>query len=182
LDWYHDFKDSSSLLANVGVANQFFPTFKAGLSYYQSIGKSNETRLELGGRFLRFATPRNLWMGIAGVERTFGSVWVNVRGSIISDQTNWYNSIFGQTRFYMRNDRNYIVAQGSVGTIPEVDNVDFQLNTFLSYLNTMVGVGYFHHFNHRTSAGFLANWYTFRISEERIENLYHMFFTVRHRF
>ena len=180
IDWYREINDSSSLLLNFGLADKFFPSFKAGVSLFQPLRKAYT--LELGARFLRFQPDRNLYMGIVGLEKTFNGFWLNVRTSIITDVDNIYNSILGQGRFYMKNERNYILAQASIGTIPEVENLDFQLNTFLTYLNTMVGGGYFHHFSYRTSLGIQGNWYTFRIFPERLENLYHMFITVRHKF
>ena len=179
-DWYKDFKDSNSMLVNFGIANRFFPVLKAGISFYQPLKK--DFTLELGARFLRFQPPRNLYMGIVGLEKNYNKVWFNLRATVITDMDKFYNSILGQGRFYFRNERNYLLTQASVGTIPEVANLDFQLNTFLSYLNTMVGAGYYHHFNYCTSMGIQGNWYTFRISEERLENLYHFFVTVRHRF
>lgn len=180
LDWYHDLKDSNSIMVNLGVANQFFPTWKAGISFYQPLKK--DYTLEMGLRFLRFVPNRNLYMGVFGLEKTYNRVWLNLRTSLISDGTNMYNSILGQGRFYMNNERNYLIAQASVGTIPEVANLDFQINTFLSYVNTMVGAGYVHHFNHCNSLLFQGNWYTFRISEQRLENLFNVFVSFRHRF
>lgn len=180
MDWYHDFKDSASILVNAGYANRFFPVFKAGISFYQPLKK--DYTLELGVRYLRFQPNRNLWMGVVGVEKTYNRYWLNLRTTLITDLERVYNSILGQGRFYMKNERNYLLAQASVGTIPEVANLDFQLNTFLSYVNTMVGAGYYHHFNYSTSMGIQGNWYTFRISQDRLENLYHFFITVRHKF
>ena len=179
-DWYRDMKDSASWYANVGFANQFFPEFKIGVSRFQPLKK--DYTLELGAKYLRFQPSRNLWMAAIGLEKTFNRTWLNLKTTIITDQENLYNSIFGQGRFYMKNERNYLLTQASVGTIPEVANLDLQLNTFLSYVNTMVGAGYFHYFNYSTSLGVMGNWYTFRISPNRLENLYNFFIVVRHRF
>lgn len=180
LEWYKDLKDTSSIYVHVGIANRFFPVFKIGASRFQPLKKGYT--LELGAKYLRFQPNRNLWMGVFGLEKTFNRTWLNLKTSIITDQQNIYNSVLGQSRFYMKNERNYLLVQASVGTIPEVANLDFQINTFLSYVNTMVGAGYFHNFNYSTSMGLAGNWHTFRISPDRLENLYHLFITFRHRF
>lgn len=180
LDWYRELKNKASYLANIGVSDRFFPAFKAGLSFYHPL-KSDYT-VETGARYLRFRPERNLYMGILGLEKTFNRTWVNLRGSVIYADQKFYNSILGQSRFYMKNERNYLLAQASIGTIPEVANLDFQLNSFLSFVNTMVGAGYFHHFNYSTSLGVMGNWYSFRLAPDRIVNLYHVFISVRHKF
>lgn len=179
-DWYRELRNNSSFLASAGIANRFFPRFKASFSFYEPI--NNDWTAELGLKYFNFFGGRNLWMGTIGAEKTFNDVWFNLRVNIATDWQNFYNNVLAQSRFYLRNGRNYILAQASVGTIPEVENIDFQVNTFLSYINTMVGAGYFHHFSHRTSAGIMGNWYSFRLLEDRITNMYNVFVTVRHKF
>ena len=180
LDWYHTFKTKSSFIANVGVSNQFFPKLKASVSYFQPFAKVWQA--EIGAKYAKLTDNRNFLTGVLGIERTFDNVWVNARGLIMKDEVNFYHSILAQSRFYMRNERNYLVVMASAGTAPEDDRLLFQINTFTSYVNTMVGAGYFHHLNARTSLGVQGNWYNFRLQEKAYLNQYNLFLTVRTRF
>lgn len=180
VDWYHTFKNKSYTLLNAGVANNFFPDFKAGLSYFKPINK--DWQVELGGRFAKLSDDRNLITGIVGVERTYKRVWFNARGMLMSDSEDLYHSFLIQGRFFLDNDLDYIIAMASAGTAPEDQKLEFQTNTLLSYVNTMVGAGYFRYVSHRTSFGVMGNWYNLRISPDYYVNQYNLYLTIRTKF
>lgn len=180
IDWYHTFTDKSYFLANAGAATRFFPKYKAGLSYFKPF--QNQWQVEIGGRYARLTDDRNFFTGILGIEKTYGSVWLNIRGLIMTDETDVYNNILAQGRFYMENERDYALVMASAGTAPEDQRLDFQLNTFLSYVNTMVGAGYYHYFNHKTSLGLMANWYNYEFKNDQYINQYNVFLTLRTKF
>lgn len=179
-DWYHTFKDGSNFLANAGVSNQFFPKVKLAFSYYEPFKK--HWQAELGGRYNRLQDDRNFYTGILGIERTFNKVWLNARVFLMSDSEDFYNSILAQGRFYLEDDKDYVIAMASVGTAPQDQRLDFQINTFTSYVNTMVGGGYFHYLSHLTSFGVMGNWYNFRVTPTSYINQYNLFLTVRTKF
>jgi YaiO family outer membrane protein len=180
IDWYHTFKDKAYTLANVGVANRFFQKYKVGISYFEPF--KNSWMGEVGVRYAGLTDDRNLITGIIGIEKSYERLWLNVRVSLLSDSDDFYHSVLGQARFYMRNGRDYALAMASVGTAPEDQKLDFQTNTFLSYVNTMVGAGYFYNANHRTTLGIMGNWYNYRISSDYYLNQYNLFVTLRTRF
>ena len=101
---------------------------------------------------------------------------------LMADSEDIYNSILAQGRFYLDNDRDYLTVMGSVGTAPQDQKLDFQINTFTSYVNTMVGAGYFHFFSHRTSFGVMGNWYNYRVTPTSYINQYNLYLTVRTKF
>ncbi|NDI99908.1 tetratricopeptide repeat protein [Flavobacterium sp. LaA7.5] len=179
-DWYHTFKDKSSFIANAGIANKFFPAMKVSFSYYEPFKKNWQG--EVGARYTQLLDATNFYTGILGIERTFDKVWLNARVLLMSDTDDFYNSVFAQGRFYMRNGRDYATAMASIGTAPEDQKLDFQINTFTSYVNTMVGAGYFHYFSHRTSFGVLGNWYNYRVTPESYINQYNLYLTIRTKF
>lgn len=180
IDWYHTFTNKSYFLANAGAATRFFPKYKGGLSYFKPF--KNQWQVEVGARYARLTDDRNFFTGILGIEKTYGSVWLNIRGLIMTDDTDVYNNILAQARFYMENERDYALVMVSAGTAPEDQKLDFQLNTFLSYVNTMVGAGYYHYFNHKTSLGLMANWYNYEIKSDEFINQYNVFLTLRTKF
>ncbi|MBY8961523.1 tetratricopeptide repeat protein [Flavobacterium sp. D11R37] len=184
-DWYYTFKTESYktapyFIANLGFANQFFPKFKGALSLFSPVKKVY--MVELGGKFARLPDDRNFITGVLGAERTFDRLWVNAKVMVMSDTEDLYNSFFAQARFYMQNEKDYVTAMTSIGTAPEDEKLEFQIDTFLTYVNTMVGAGYFHHLSHRTSFGVLGNWYNYRVNDNAYVNQYNLFLTIRTKF
>lgn len=179
-DWYHTFTNKSSFLFNAGVANQFFPKLRVGLSYFLPIKK--EWQVEIGGRYMRLSDNTNFFTAIGGIEKTFDRLWLNARVFVMSDSNRLYNNILLQSRFFMNNERDYLVAMASAGNAPEDTRLDFQIDTFLSYVNTMVGAGYFHFFTHRTSMGVMGNWFNYQLGNDFYLNQYNLFIIVRTKF
>lgn len=180
VDWYHTFNNKSNFLANAGFSGNYFPKYKLGFSFFQPFKKSWQA--ELGGRYSQLQGDITLITGILGVEKTMDHVWLNARVFVMSDGDEIYNSILAQGRFYMRNERDYALAMASVGNAPEDQRLDFQINSFLSYVNTMVGAGYFHYTSNRTSIGLVGNWYSYKISSDFYLNQYNLYLTLRTKF
>ena len=180
IDWYHSFDNKASFAASVGISNAYFPKQKASLSYFQPFSKVWQA--EVGARYTKMHDSRNFLTGILGVERTFNNVWVNAKGLIMQEGNSFYHSIFTQSRFFLKNEKNYVTAMALMGTVPEDQKLDFQVNTFTSYVNTMVGAGYYNYLNARTSVGMQGNWYNFKVSPTAYVNQYNLFVTLRTRF
>lgn len=179
-DWYHTFSNKSYFLLNAGIANRFFPELKAGLSFFQPF--KNQWQAEIGIRYAKLSDERNLLTGILGIEKTYKRLWLNAKGMIMSDSEDLYHTLFIQGRFFLDNDKDYVTAMASAGTAPEDQKLDFQTNTLLSYVNTMVGAGYFRYVSHRTSFGIMGNWYNFKISPNDYINQYNLYLVVRTKF
>lgn len=180
VDWYHNLDSKASFAASVGVSNAYFPKQKASLSYFQPFAKVWQA--EIGARYAKMHDDRSFLTGVIGIERTFNNVWFNAKGLIMKDSEDFYHSIFAQSRFFMKNEKNYITAMALIGTVPEDQKLDFQVNTFTSYVNTMVGAGYYHYINARTSFGLQGNWYNFKVAQTAYVNQYNLFVTLRTRF
>lgn len=179
-DWYHTFEDKSYFIANAGISNKYFPELKAGLSYFVPFKEVYFG--ELGAKYAKLRDGRDLLTGIVGIEREFNGIWLNLKGMILSDGEDLYHNILLQSRFYLDNDKDYITVMASAGTAPEDQKLDFQTNTMLSYVNTMVGGGYFRNITYRTSLGMMGNWYNFKITEDYYVNQYNLFLTIRTKF
>ncbi|MDV6170367.1 tetratricopeptide repeat protein [Flavobacterium sp. DG1-102-2] len=179
-DWYHKFNNKSSFLANVAVGSQFFPKFRGTLSYYQPFAKTWQA--EIGGRYLYLQDNRSLYTGILGIEKTIGDVWLNARGSVITQGDDVYYNVLAQSRFYVRDAKDYLQAMASVGNAPEDLSLDFQINNTLSFPTTMVGAGYFHSVGYKTVFGILGNWYNYHITDDLYMDQYTLLLTVRTKF
>ncbi len=179
-DWYHTFEGKSYFIANAGISNKYFPELKAGVSYFMPFKEVYFG--EIGARYSKLRDGRDLLTGILGIEREFDGVWLNLKGMLLSDGEDLYHNIMIQSRFYLDNDKDYITVMASAGTAPEDQKLDFQTNTMLSYVNTMVGGGYFRHVTYRTTFGVLGNWYNYKVDQNTFVNQYNLFLTIRTKF
>ena len=180
IDWYHTFRNKSYFLANGAVGSRYFPKFRGALSFYQPFAKTWQA--EIGGRYMYLQDNRSLYTGIIGIEKTIGDVWLNARGSLITEGDNLYHNIMAQTRVYVRNQRDYLQAMASVGNAPEDLNLDFQINNTLSFPTTMVGAGYFYSPGYKTVFGITGNWYNYQVADDLYLDQYTLLFTVRTKF
>lgn len=180
LDWYINNENKSSFLINAGIGNQFFPDYKVGVSYFKPFKR--DWQAEVGARYAKLTDGRDFLTAIGGIERTFNNIWLNGRVFLMSDTEEFYTAVFVQSRFYMDNERDYISAMTSIGSAPEDPRLDFQANTLISYVNTMVGAGYHHFFTHRTSLTILGNWYTYRFTSTSYVNQYNLLLSLRTKF
>jgi|GEM_PF-1601888 len=172
IDWYHGFKNKSSFLINAGVSNRFFQKYKVALSYFQPFGQGWQA--ELGGRYAKLSNNADFYTGIVGLEKTWNSTWLNGKALFMSDgDKNYYNFLL-QSRFYMVNDRDYFSVMASIGNAPEDQRLDFQLNNFLSYANSMVGAGYRHHLSYKSAIGFLGTWSSYKMTPTAYINQYNV--------
>ncbi|MCC5918110.1 MAG: tetratricopeptide repeat protein [Cryomorphaceae bacterium] len=173
VDWYHTFRNKTELFASAGIANQFFPRYKLMAMITQPIDK--DWSAEIGARYFRLFDGRNLYALMAGLERRYERVVLNARGAIFYDGQFLYNNLQVQGNFFMENGRDRMFAMASFGTVPEFSQLDFQINTFLTFVNTMVGGGYVHHFNYRNKLTIMGNWYNFRVTETSYVNQYMLY-------
>jgi YaiO family outer membrane protein len=179
-DWYHNFKNKSYFLINAGVSGKFFPKYKLGGSFFQPFRKSWQA--EFGIRYQALQDDTTLLTGVLGIEKTFDHLWLNARALFINGNSEMYNSLLVQSRFYMNNNKDYAMAMASVGNAPEDQRMDFQISNFLSFATTMVGGGYYHFTSNRTSFGIVGNWYNYRISQDYYINQYNVYIAIRTRF
>lgn len=96
----------------------------------------------------------------------------------MTDFSKMYSAVTLQSRYYLNYRNDYFMIIGSLGTPPEEKTLDFQLNTFLTYVTRMVGAGYQHKIKHRTTIGLQGNWFNFRVAENYNVNQYNIFITL----
>ena len=177
LEWFHKINPKLYTQANIAVANQFaFPKFRISGSVFKLL--KSEYELEAGLRYVLQRNNIGLLSGIGGVSREWNDVWVNLRGFIMTDFSKMYSAVTLQSRYYLNYRNDYFMIIGSLGTPPEEKTLDFQLNTFLTYVTRMVGAGYQHKIKHRTTIGLQGNWFNFRVAENYNVNQYNIFITL----
>lgn len=179
-DWTINNDNKSSFLVNLGIGNKYFPDYKVGISYFKPFRV--DWTAELGLRYAKLTDGRDFFTALGGVERTINNIWLNGKVFVMTDTKDLYSAILLQSRFYLDNERDFITAMTSIGSAPEDPRLDFQVNTLISYINTMVGAGYHRFLTHRTSFAVLGNWYTYRFTSTSYVNQYNLLLSLRTKF
>lgn len=165
-------KSKTNFLFSAGLATKYFQQVKASVSYFQPLKGKWQT--EIGMRYAKLTNDNNFMTGIVGLEKTFNTTWLNLRAFYMNDSKESYYNVLAQARFYMLNERDYIVGMMSVGNAPEDDRLDFQLQNFLSFTNTLVGTGYFHHLSYKSRIGVLGTWANYQMNTDSYINQYNV--------
>lgn len=177
LEWFHKLNKKYYTQANLAAANQFvFPKFRVSGSVFSAFKNNYEG--ELGFRHILQRNNVNLTTLVGGVAKEWGDVWVNMRAFVMSDYSKFYQALTLQSRYYLNYRNDFFTIMGSIGTPPEDKTLDFQLNTFLTYVTRMVGAGYQHKIKHRTTLGIQGNWFNFRIKSDYNVNQYNLFISL----
>ncbi len=172
VDWYLKLKNKSSFLFSAGIANQFFQKYKASISYFQPFAK--DWQLEIGGRYAKLSNDANFYTALVGIERAWNGIWLNGKAFYMTDSDDNYYNVLLQSRFYLANELDYFTVMAGMGNAPEDQRLDFQLNNFLSYANSMVGAGYRHHIGYKSAIGLLGTWSSYKMGDEAFINQYNV--------
>lgn len=177
LEWFHKLDAKTYTQANIAIGNAIaFPKFRLSGSLFRTIRPNTE--LEGGLRYVLQQNNKSLLSGVGGISKEWNDVWVNARLFVMSDFAKFYQALTLQSRYYLNYRNDYFMVIGSIGTPPEDKTLDFQINTFLTYVTRMVGAGYQHKIRHRTTLGIQGNWFNFRIKENYNINQYNLFVTI----
>lgn len=180
VDWYHILRNSSYFMINAGIADRFFPKFKAGLSYYQSFKKTWIG--EIGSKyFYDNIEKRNQFFGIIGIEKEISNFWINAKYTFEMGR-DFRNHFFLQSRMFMRDEKSFITAMAGIGNMPEVNDLNYLAQNKFKIRNTMLGAGYNHFFSRHIQAKALMNWYNYKVNENNRSNQFHLLFSVGYVF
>lgn len=162
LGWSHIFSNTVYTEANYAISNSVFPKHKLSVAVFKSL--KNDFEIELGARYT-ILNDTNLTTGILGLSKTVHNFWLNGKVFVLlDDDSNLYNNIVLQGRYLLDNS-DYVSLILSTGTAPYDDRLDFQNNTFLSFVNTLVGFGYNKQVNKTSSLTANINWYNYEVFE-----------------
>ncbi len=179
-DWTHLFKNKSYTTLNIGASTKHFAKHQIGAIYSKPVLKVWQA--EIGLKYLKTRGDFNFYTAHLGVVRNLKNVWINLKIFGMTDEQDFFDNVLLQTRFYMKNQQDYLMAMASIGSAPENEKLDLQINSFLFYTNSMVGTGYYHYFNHRTSIGLLGNWFNYRVTDKRYLNQFNLFLILKTKF
>ncbi|MGY6648141.1 hypothetical protein [Wenyingzhuangia sp. IMCC45574] len=214
--WVHKFDKELYAQLDGYYGSKFFPRVKIVANAYKSLDNAWEANLGLG--YTRLQNGRDFFNIQGGASKELGDFLVTARVNIFygeqfifntDEQFNifvdgskfrFYNSFFAQGKYNINENGDYFTAMASVGNAPQDEFQDnFQINTLLTYTNSMVGAGYWWNKNHKYRYGIQGNWYNFQVittepefddTNTRTGNLsilkrvdqYHLYFTIQTKF
>jgi hypothetical protein len=164
----------------VAVASKYFPTVKVTASVFKYFNNDWEGELSLGYSVVQNNT--SLFNIQTGVTKTINQFVLNGRLNILLNSSDLFSNLFFQTKYMIDDTPDYVVVMASLGSAPYDDKLDFQLDTFTTYLNSMVGAGYRKVYKSKYTFGIQTNWYNFKVAETVHVNQFHLFFLIQTSF
>ncbi|MDO6739374.1 hypothetical protein [Wenyingzhuangia sp. 2_MG-2023] len=219
--WVHKFDETLYTQLDGYYGSKFFPRFKVTANAYKSLNNSWEANLGLG--YTRLQNRRDFVNLILGASKELGDFYLTARFNLFygkeytydydldnddnlyeafvtGSDYNFYTNYFMQAKYNVNEKGDYFVAMASAGNAPQDEfEANFQLSTFLTYTNSMVGAGYWWNKNHKFNFGIQGNWYSFQTInvvgvyddevnltgvesiQQRVDQ-YHVYFTVQTKF
>lgn len=189
-EWAHIFSKTFYAQIDASYGNIYFPKFKVFGSAYKYLKHDWEAGLGVG--ITRIPTGKDFFNLQGSLSKDLGDFWVNTRVNILSNNGTIYNNLFAQARYNINDNGDYVVAMASTGNAPQEDiTTSFQVNPFLTYVNSMVGAGYKWNHKHKYTYGIQGNWYSFYMPDSTTDGVftestrvdqYHLLFTIQTKF
>ncbi|WP_432670162.1 YaiO family outer membrane beta-barrel protein [Flavobacterium sp. SM2513] len=176
-EWTRVLNPKTYVTANLGYGSRYFAKIIANASVYRTFLQDFELELGLGYRNL--PDVYTLTSIVAGVSHDSENMWLNAKANIYrTDSSLTLYNVLAQSRFYIfDNNKSFLQAMASAGTVPESGALDLSLYDSYNAFNTMVGAGGQYMVNKRLSLGLLGNWYNFKYNPQSYSNLYNLYFT-----
>ena len=189
-EWSHKFSSTFYTQIDGYVGNRYFPKFKISGTAYKYL--KNDWEIGLGVGLTKVSTGKEFFNVQGILSKDIGDFWLNARLNVLFSEGSVYNNWFGQARYNINDNGDYFVAMASTGNAPQEDRAtNFQINTFLTYTNSMVGAGYRWNHKHKYTYGIQGNWYNFYIPgatnnglpvpSSRVDQ-YHLLFVIQTKF
>lgn len=177
--WNHIFSKTIYADFRYDIANRFFPKHRISTSVFKTFKRDYE--LELGARFAVLNSNKNIITGIVGGSKIIDVFWLNAKVFVISDNNNIYNNIVGQAKYFL-NDTDNISFIVSAGTAPYDEQLGFQTSTFLSYVNSMVGLGFNKQIKDKINVTLNGYWHNYEEQRDVMVSQLGILLSVRTRF
>ncbi|MFN4007075.1 MAG: tetratricopeptide repeat protein [Chitinophagaceae bacterium] len=175
LETYYNHNKKYTSYANVGLANELvFPQLKLAYSIYRNFPKRWEG--ELGIRYLNFPNFNTTSVSIlAGVARTYGDFWANIKGYTIAAQGQNYFAAQFTARQYLNDKSDFLSATFGYGNSPDEFSRNQLLPTNLGNPTYNIGVGYQKVFAYRNTLSINGNWFNQKKGTGTFRNQYDIF-------
>ncbi|MHC5309575.1 tetratricopeptide repeat protein [Myroides sp. LJL116] len=183
--WNKAWTNRTSTLLDVGIANEFFPSFLLGATVFREINFWDSTELELGVGYRKFKEnadvklmDNHLFNLAIGANKQTDEFRLSVKLNNFFYDDSWlYNLSFG-ANYYLGSSKNFLTAVAGIGSAPEMENLDYSLYDGLSILNTNAGLGFGVLLYKNVSAKAMGTWSNFKAGDDVYKNLYNFYLSV----
>lgn len=115
LEYYPSLNDQYYAFLGVGMGTaEIFPWLHGAASVVRAFPKGVE--LELGGRYTRFFSEENIWMGIASLGYYYKNLWSNLRATLVFGNSSTSMTWWFRNRIYGGDGRTYFKIEFLTGS------------------------------------------------------------------
>jgi YaiO family outer membrane protein len=159
--------------------SDIFPGWRFSYSLFSTLGKGWE--LETGARYL-YADSISTISGVLSLGKYWYSNFTNLRGFLVYDEGNWYQSYLLSHRFYLNDKKDYLSFFGSVGSIPDDRSRNFLYNSTLGFSTWGAGIGFQKTFSTATTVNLTGSWTYQKTSEITSYDQYDIYISLLRKF
>ncbi len=209
-EWEHTFNETWRGMANLALANRYFPTIQFNAQATKTLKNDWEAEAHIGFRSIQNYSKTFAWkvdendasnaawafdswkktntsmitIG-GGASKTLDPFWLNGKLDVHLLSSNiYFNATVTAKYFPLADGRTSLQALAGVGTAPEASLIDNAFQRSFTKINSVVGFGGSYMFNHHISAGVLGTWHTFYQQTEHrsgTETVFEDYVTTRYR-
>jgi YaiO family outer membrane protein len=180
-EWSHIFSKSMYIETNAFVGAKFFPKIKFNSTLYKNF--KNDSELSLGAGFMKLQNDQQYINIIPGYSKTIAAFWIQTKINILTSESKLYSNFMLQSRYSINEKGDYFSVIASAGNAPQDDSTfNFDINTFTTYTNSLVGVGYKWNSKHKYSFSINTDMLTYKISDTQSVNQFQMVFAIQTKF
>jgi YaiO family outer membrane protein len=180
-EWSHVFSKSIYIETNAFVGSKFFPKTKFNTTLYKSF--KNDSEISLGAGYMKLQDQQQYINIIPGYSKTIADFWIQMKVNVLSSESELYSNFMLQSRYSINERGDYFSVIASAGNAPQDDSTfNFDINTFTTYTNSLVGVGYKWNSKHKYSFSINTDMLTYKISDTQSVNQFQMVFAIQTKF
>lgn len=169
-EWSHKFNSRLYTTLNASIGSKVFPKYGANVTGYYAFLPTWEAELTLG--FRKLVDSKKMYIQQVGASKEFDFARFTAKFNSIILNKNWHYNVFAQSRFYIRDHRNYVTAMASVGSAPEIEVIEKHLYDAFDVTNTMVAVGGHFILSKMCSIDALGQWFHYKAETDLYKNMY----------
>ncbi len=169
-EWSHEFSSRFYTTLNASISSKVFPKFTTNVTGYYAFLPTWEAELTVG--FRNLVDSKKMHNQQIGASKEFDFARFTARFNSVILNKDWYYNVFGQSRFYIRDHRNYVTAMASIGSAPDIEVIEKHLYDAFDVTNTMVAVGGHFILSRVCSIDVMGLWFHYKAERDLYKNMY----------
>jgi len=178
--WSHKFSKTIYTQFDGFLGKKFFPNFKIKGSIFKYFKKDWEGEFGLG--YTKYQNGTNVLNTQFGVSKIINDFWLNAKINLLFGDNKTYNNILAQGRYTTNERGDVFFVMGAMGNVAQDDTFSYQIDSFTTYTNSVIGAGYKWKIKSKYSFSIVGNLYNFKVSNTDYIEQYHLYFSVQTKF